>query len=584
MKREQHLPVDESARGSGKGLHFDWISLWLFLPPLIVGAFLRAFQLSRQIPVGDEWHNLDAVWRLPFPGILCSFDPRFSVPMVLWGKLLLNTTGLSELGLYLPTFLCGLLTLGLFPVLIRPWVERRTRVLLTWILALSPMLILYSRFYRPYAFNVSLGFASLYFGWKWWNDKRRSFGVLYALSALLAIWIHVITAAFVLTPLLLMILLRRPAGGLPAPIPLRKMLGVTTFMSVSLILIALPILSASDVLGKKLARQMIGAATVRHAIELFSGIPALLPSVVLILLAIWGLVLLYQKNPGATTFVLIACLFQALSILLLAPTSIASALVFSRYLIPALPFFLLCVSTGFIALTGAVFGEKKKWLRRISLSLVLLALFFAGPLPRAFFRPNSWCTLTLSVEMLRGNSNARIRQCSSSFRENITEVSPFYKALRSLPAGSVRIAETPWFFRLTLNKEPWLQEFHRQQSIIGLNSCIVDIPPAKGSFPCALKGLDFQNMVFLGEDLEDVMLDFIVVHRNLLTEFSAGEVRRAGLIRKLKQQLPPVSELVAYLRSHYGLPCYEDEELIVFSASSRGRQLVDSLSISPGSI
>ncbi len=580
--REIESSTAKTSRNLKGGVSPRLRELWPLLPALAFGIGLRIFQLGAQVPVGDEWHNLDAIWRIPLPEALAGFDPRFSLPMVLYGKFLLHTIGLSGWGLYLPGVVAGSLLILFFPLLVSRVLGRSAAVILGWLLALSPMLVLYSRFYRPYIFTCLLGLSSLYFGWRWWEEKRLRFGLLYALSALLSMALHIITGPFVLSPILILLICRRQITDLPPPLPFRQLLKISALLLPLIILIVIPIIRAPDVLGKKLSRQSINMSTLRYSTELFSGIPFFLPALLLIVLAGWGLFRLFRRHRGPLSFAAAACLLECLAILLVAPTSVASALVFSRYMIQALPVFLLCLAAGI-----APPGNINRGLRGLTLSasgLLLPGLLLFGPLPRAFFHPNSFCSQTLFVEMLQGNRASRIRQCTANFRNDPEALSPFYKALSTLPPSSCRIAETPFFFRLTLNKEPWLQEVHHQDVVIGLSSCFSSSPPAKGGFPCGLAGLDFRSMVFLGGHREKPDVDFIVVHLDLVNEFAAKEVRRSGLLRKLRQQLPPVPRMLEELEESCGKPCYRDSRIVVFPASVRGRQLAGSLSFSPSSI
>src|SRR5258706_10100898 len=120
---------------------------------LVAGLGLRWYLLADQVFSDDEWHGLYYVigkspgWLLThfsIPGATC-------IPLNFYTWVLGATTGWSELLLRLPSLACGVLCVAAGPLLARKIIGDRRAVLLGFLLAISPVLIFYSRICRPYS-------------------------------------------------------------------------------------------------------------------------------------------------------------------------------------------------------------------------------------------------------------------------------------------------------------------------------------------------------------------------------------------------------------------------------------------------
>ena len=160
-----------SALGSAAGR--SWlsgvVSLWL------VGAYLRVWQLGQQPIMGDEMHTFKSAALGTFRTIIEERGfPDVSIPLALWDYLLINTVGLSEWGLRLPILMSGLLFLPLLTWFVcrrlGPW-EALT---VTAFASLSPILIHFSRFARPYMPTVFITSLAMVFWLRYLDGRRRS--------------------------------------------------------------------------------------------------------------------------------------------------------------------------------------------------------------------------------------------------------------------------------------------------------------------------------------------------------------------------------------------------------------------------
>jgi hypothetical protein len=160
---------------------------WALAGAWIAGAYLRLWQVGQQIVVGDEVHALKSAGSGTVRTILAEKGlPDVSIPMALWDYLLIQTIGLSEWGFRFPVLLAGLLALVILPVFAWRRISPLTGVLVAWLAALSPQLVMFSRFARPYMPIMLLSLLTVVFWQQQLAGKRRR-GWWAILSTLFAI-------------------------------------------------------------------------------------------------------------------------------------------------------------------------------------------------------------------------------------------------------------------------------------------------------------------------------------------------------------------------------------------------------------
>src|ERR1039457_334624 len=135
----------------------------------LAGFLLRLYLLADQAFIDDEWHGLYYVigkspaWLLThfsIPGATC-------IPLNLYTWALGATIGWSEFMLRLPSLVCGLLCVVVCPLLARKLIGARRAALLALLLAVSPLLIFYSRICRPYSAVALLAFTAILLAARW---------------------------------------------------------------------------------------------------------------------------------------------------------------------------------------------------------------------------------------------------------------------------------------------------------------------------------------------------------------------------------------------------------------------------------
>src|SRR5580658_1304084 len=169
----------------------------------LAGLFLRLYLLKDQVFADDEWHGLYYVigktpsWlftHFSIPGATC-------IPLNLYTWALGVTAGWSEILLRLPLLICGMLCVLVCPWLARDLIGPRRAAWFALLLAISPILIFYSRICRPYSAVAFLGFALVLFAARWARFGGWRSGVLFIISAILAVYFHLFAVVTAMAPI-----------------------------------------------------------------------------------------------------------------------------------------------------------------------------------------------------------------------------------------------------------------------------------------------------------------------------------------------------------------------------------------------
>ena len=132
---------------------------WLLgIAALAVGIFLRAWQLRSQMLLDDEWHAVRMLIRADKAGIAGHFGlADYCIPLTLWYRWLYERAALSEWTMHLPLLVAGIALLVVAPWLLRRSLPPATNAAWLALLAVSPLLVYFSRTARPYALLALCG-------------------------------------------------------------------------------------------------------------------------------------------------------------------------------------------------------------------------------------------------------------------------------------------------------------------------------------------------------------------------------------------------------------------------------------------
>lgn len=523
---------------------------FVFLGILAVGIYLRFQQISIQWLMDDEWH---AVHKLidsdGYAPILLSFGRSdYSIPLTAFYKLLAETVGLSELRMRLPMLLGGTLFLGLAMLWIRKRMSAMTALVFGFLIAVSPLLINYSRNARPYMLTLLMAGLATWALARWERGGELRYAVVYLCCAWLAGWLHLIMVPFVLA-LLLPLYFRLCRKGSSSAIDWHTLIIISALAIAGILALNLPPqLGDPAAMTAKTGNDLPNLDTLMGVWHIWLGSDSSV--IVLIGLALAGVGFSSVRADLPREFRMWSSgLFAILAaVLVMQPAWVHNPLTFGRYLLPMLPLLLLLIAAGIVALCQQFQSNLTQAFSATSLSV----LFLVGtPHAALLIYPNNFTLHSYYQFDYRKNHNP-VRQ---SFTPYAT-ASPFWHRLSSLPPGSlmIAIAGSPSFESYFL-LDPLYQPVHRQ-ILIKLQTGGACGPAQLGeAFPW--QGVFLRNAVSLAmpEDILRRRIDLIVL------EYWHTDPK--------SQSLPPeyvamLDQCKALLNARYGSPIYEDANLIAF--------------------
>lgn len=541
----------EASRGH-RGAGRRWQQVALLCMVVALGAWLRLDQFAIQILIDDEWHALGQLVGGSPARILLSFGlADYSIPLTLLYWYEAQWFGLSELGMRWPMLLAGLLILILFPLRTADRLGWRVALLFAALLAISPMLINYSRQARPYALTLLLGYLAHYAFLRYTirETGRVRSGIAYALCAALAGWLHLISLPFVAAPFLLAGPLalfgwRRDGGA-----ALRRLvrLGLPTAMLVAALILP-PMLADPGALLNKSGSDRPSLDTLQGVWHSWLGTPSAFAVLICIGLAVIGLPRVWRAEPLVRSAVV--GLMLTLTMLVIAqPAWVHTPLAFARYLLPALPLLLLAVAVGTERLAMPFRERFGAWSAAPVLLLPLVLLLIDTPLREALRRPNG--------NTLHSSLQADYRRHRYGAREIVrdrTPLSPWWEELRDLPRGSVTVAAAPFSaYSPRWDALRW-EQAARQRVIPGWLTGLC-VERRDGELPREPR-FAMRNAVYLADtaDLRAKGVDLVVFQKPY-----ADLNQKGGAL--FGQETAPC---LATLRERFGEPIHEDDKIVVF--------------------
>ena len=527
-------------------------SLWWTLP-LVVAAALRTWRLPGQIVTGDEWHALDRAIHLSYRQLLSSFGfSDHSIALAVYFRATMDTVGLSDLPLRAPFLLAGLLAVVVIPWGVRKHAGTFAAGTLAWLLALSPILIFYSRTARPYAVTLLAAWGGALAFLEWWTAGGKRWAAIFFACAVLTGWLLVIVLPFVLGGFLFALLtLRRPRdAALPGLRDLAWLGAATAAVLAALLLPALvtDFWSLSGATGP-VERSGFTLREGLAALQVLSGAAGPAACAVVVVLAALGGWAASGRAPRFAAFVSLLSALQVAAIAVALPAGTGYNIILARYLLPVLPALLLFAALGVEAIPW--FGPPRAGRTARLAGAVALGLFAAGPAPAALRGPANWVSQELYVAFWYG---------PGVYPKLVRRVPRFYESLAGQPAGSVTLVEVPSYTFSVTNPLPHYQSVHRQRVMVGFHDGLCG-RSRKGEVPWGRTDIRLRNYVFLADPagVKRAGAAYVVFHRRLSREMS---------VQPFVVEDPDLSGCVAAYRSWFGPAVYEDEDVVVFDVRS----------------
>ncbi len=562
VNRTAVIGPDGREAGMNMPAHGSGLTLGLLALAIVCGAVLRLDQFSTQLLIDDEWH---AVHKLLAVGgakeIFLSFGyADHSVPLTLLYWLESSWFGLSEVGMRWPMMACGLLTLVLFPAHVMRVLGRREAVVFAWLLALSPMLVNYSRTARPYAMTLLLSYLAY---WAFHEYVRRPKGAIYGVISgscmVLASWLHPIILFFLVAPFMLEGIEALRAEPLERWLRIRRLLVLGVPVAGGILALLLPtLLSDPAAVARKMGTHGMELDTLIGAWHLWTGASSPAVAMLFLLLATLGWKRLWYVGQPVRAAV-VGLVLTLGAIILARPDWVQLPIVLARYLLPFLPLLLLLVAVGSVALVDGMRRRLPRvgdGLAGAMLVIPVLAQAAQSPLVQALRYPNN--------ETLHSYFQFDYRFGMNVFAQWMEAIpmSPIWASLSASPRGALRIAVAPWQFESYHWDGPRWERTSGQHVVPGLLSGLC-VDSRLGEYPRGSR-IALKNMVFLSDP-------------------EAVRAKGVGLIvfqKPFEQTIAGIRDIVGRdlahcqiaLEKRYGAPVYEDAAVVAYAPSGSASQ------------
>ncbi|MCC7216894.1 MAG: hypothetical protein IT517_08995 [Burkholderiales bacterium] len=543
-EKREGSPVSLRARVGGDAL--PWLALAAVA--LVAGAWLRARGLSAQIVIDDEWHALHTLLRADMLDVVTHLDyADYSIPLTVYFRWLHDTVGVTEWGMRAPMLAAGIVLVVAAPALARAWAPPPVRAAWTVLLAVSPLLVYFSRTARPYALTALLATVALIAFERWYRGDRRrdAWGALYVAATFVAGWLHMTSLAFVLLPFAYFGVRALRAGGGE---PLRRLvrMGIATALPL-LLALAPPVVNDWFMFTAKAGVDSVTPASAGRTALMLAGSAHAIVAILMGAATAAGAVRVWRRDRVLAGYLLTVMIGGTLAILAARPNWVQHPLVFARYLVPALPLLLLLAAEGALALAPLL--GRVPALGATTIAAAGLALWHWGPLPAHAPGPNQF------TGHLRYQFDYDDAHNPYVLKVPDEPVPAFYRELAQSRPGSLTLIEAPWRLESHHNPHVWYQQVHRQHVLIGLVTPLCGVRNF-GEYPETQAGMRLANFAHLTAILrgQSYGADFLVVH-----------VKPWSTPPEASVPWPDVAHCLPAIESALGPPFYVDERIVVFA-------------------
>lgn len=521
---------------------------WLWLgAPVAAGALLRFSGLARQVLGGDEMHAVQLALERPLVEILTTYsgESDHSVPLTALLRLAI-TAGLqpSEALLRAPVLCAGLALIPALALLVRRELGARVATVFAWLLALSPLLVLYGRILRSYGPMLGLALVAVFAFYRWLERGRKGDAVLYALTAPLAVYFHLVCAAFVGAPIVYALASRRWRRTGPG----LRALGILTLLTAGVAALLFYPLRSTLVrfVEEKSGEGFWQWSTAGNALRLHSGVFSPSLSLLFFALCALGAVRLARHRPALLAYLLFVAAAHVGALFVASPSMYSHVVAFSRYTLPCLPIelvFVACAS-GFGRAPSA---SRTAWVGPAVIGGLAALFFLGGPLVTWKFRHGSFTHHNRFVAFVQdGFELTRSAANSSGVYLGLAE-DESAEAILEFPAD--------WRWHLC-NAPYYAQELHRKEVLVSLGLEAYADPRLAWRNACIPDPTAY---------LES-RADYVVVHigRSALETRDPSEPDRENREKFWRAMEEQGAAMARELRARFGAPTLTDDRTLAW--------------------
>lgn len=528
-------------------------SLWVLglASATVAGIALRLLGLRDQILTGDELHTVDGAVTRGVGEILRTWTfhgADYCVPLTAFFRFLMDRGAvLGEMDFRAPVLLASAATPPVLAWMWRRHVGREAALVLAWLLALSPMLVLYGRIVRSYAPVVLCANVAVLAFERWWRGGSRAAAAAYVTLAVLSTWLHLGSAPFVLAPFAWLALRaardRRRAGAL-----LRRAAPVAAAAGAGIALVLLPalgsLLELADLHGGGRAPSL---ASWIEVARLQSGTRSPWLTVALAAAGVRGAALLARRDAELVLYLGVLAAGQVVGLVFLAPNFLQAVVVANRYVLVLLPLALALAGLGLAAPWAA--GRRARWAQAGVVVALLAGLFATGPLAGAEYRWSSFTHAQPFLNFLHPGDHVPADRVPRFYRE--------------LPPGDEAIAEAPWTNVGTHSFNAYQRVHRRPLRVASVEKVLADPRLALRNTVRARP----ERLLASGARYVVVHLDLRREEENVVTTELRHHERLERLPQLWKVLRVAGRRLAAELERTWGPPVYSDESIRVWDLS-----------------
>ncbi len=534
------------------------LALFLWVAVVAAGTWLRFWQIDIQILLDDEWHALHRLMQAGYAEIFLSFGHAdYTIPLTLLFRGLADSIGLHEWQMRFLPMVFGLAAIVIVPTLLRPWLQSAERLSLAALIAVSPLLIHFSRFVRPYALVVLLGFAAMILLWQWWRHGGRGRAIGFFLCAVTAAWLHPLTTLYTGTALTWFAIAgmhRWYRGGESRPFWSVMVLGGLTTAACSALILP-PLLADTASIAVKAGKHSIELQTLMRTWEMVLGIGSPWLAAVLAVPVVIGARILWLRDRSFLYFWVVLTLVSGVIIQALGPEWVRNALVLVRYTVISMPLVLALLAIGLVRIVALCLDRLRSgrfWVVP-ACAAVVAGLYLAGPLPATYSGVNQF-------------TNSVRYQIDYNFERSIfhsimapLEIPDFYNEMANEP-GQWRLIEAAWHFETHFTPISQYQRSHQLPIHIGMISGLCTDWTWGELRPESELDIELGRFVFLSDVLqaEDEINRFVVFPLSNPFEHE-------------RRPLPDLEPCIEAFEERTGPPWYESEDFVVFRLPASGR-------------
>jgi len=530
--------------------------LVLLLLAIVLGAFLRSWQLGTQILLDDEWHAINKLLRATDArDIATHFGlADYSIPLTLYYRFLYLHGGLTDWGMRLPMLLAGVGLLAVAPWFTRGLLSMPARSVWVGLMALSPLMIYHSRTARPYAITTFLCFVAIFAFRAWWHggERRWRWALLYVAVTFLAGWLHLIALSFALAPFLYygLFAVRDSLAAADRAAGLRRLrdlvlLGVGAAVPLAAALLP-PLIGDAAALAAKTGTDSATPESIYRTLLICFGISSPWLLALFGVLGALGIRSLWQRERDFVGYASFVVLVGVAAIIASKAAWLQHQLNFARYIQPVVPFLLLALAEGSIVVLERLRSDA---VRSSIAAAGLFAVYLAGPIPRYLYSPNQFMTDQYFQFDYDPAHNPYLTVLPQG------PIPDFYRQLGQRPPRSLTLIETPWSLETNHDPQPLYQAVHRQYIRIALTTPECGVSDY-GNYPESAAGMQLSRFTHLSAVLrgETAGAAYLIVH---LRPWPESDGPPSGW--------PDVATCLPVIEQRLGAPVYRDADIKVFA-------------------